>query len=98
MLVKKIALLCAALAITVSTASAETRTFRASRDYCQVEIRSGNYDSNPEMNQVIHSGGVSAGFTQSSGQPMWVRRESNPGHCGSSWSYWLRCTWGTCDF
>ena len=73
-----------------TTAIAGTTTIRASRNYCNVEVKEGK-TNNPDANKPVFSGAVQAGwsYTGSDGTFVCYRREANPGVCPSGMGYWV---------
>jgi len=77
--------------ICVATiAFAGTTTIKASRNYCNLEVKEGK-SNNPDGNSQVFSGAVQAGwsYTGKDGTYVCYRREGNPGVCNSGMGYWV---------
>lgn len=79
-----------ALAAMATAALAGTTTIKATRNYCNLEVREGK-SNNPDANAAVSSGAVQAGwsYTGSDGTYVCYRREGNPGVCPSGMGYWV---------
>jgi hypothetical protein len=85
------------LSLTATTTFAQqTKTFVASRDFCEVVIRAGNVND-AGQNPVVFQGKMASGQRFNYAATfLFAQREGNPGVCGSGRAYWNSCSWNEC--